>query len=195
MKTAPCMLLTLTLALVGCSSEPAPHPGRPAVAMADIEVSPPDRPELVDLVKEFDAAVAEGRHAEVVNAGVRLRSYYPDAAETRARDAQTTASARARSGGGTSGRTYTPPELGRMVAARRYPDQGPPTSQTQQMGFAECTRTAGGIMASIAAQYPVENVVNTGTLRIDKAWTNDGAVTVTCSQPDGTMIITSTKYR
>ena len=92
-------------------------------------------------------------------------------------------------------KTYTPSQLNRMVASGQYPEQGPVSdTQTRQMSFSECKVAVERIMAQLRDLYPVETIVDTGQLYMVKAWTNDGAVTATCSDLDRKMVLTTAQY-
>ena len=92
-------------------------------------------------------------------------------------------------------KTYTPSQLNRMVNGGQYPDQGPVSTQTKAMSFSACKLTAESIMSQIRGSYPVRTIVDTGILYTVKAWANDGAITVSCSEPDRKMVLTQASYR
>jgi hypothetical protein len=93
-----------------------------------------------------------------------------------------------------AGRTYTPVELKALIDSGKYPPQGEPTTQTKEMEFAACVATIDQVAGAVGENYPTQVLVNTGIMRLQKIWTNDAAVTVTCSAPDRKMVITSAKY-
>lgn len=92
-------------------------------------------------------------------------------------------------------KTYTPEELRAMVSAGNYPEQQPPETTEKPMTFEVCVATVEQMTAAITENYPVIRVVNTGVMRTEKLWTNDAAMTVTCSAPDEKLLITTAKYR
>lgn len=89
---------------------------------------------------------------------------------------------------------YTPAQLRQMVNAGNPPKQGSPSTQMQSMSFSSCASKVNGIVASVSGQYPAKIIVNTSTMQMAKVWTNDAAMTLTCSGPDRTLVITMAKY-
>lgn len=90
--------------------------------------------------------------------------------------------------------TYTPRELRQMVGVGHYPAQGRASTQTKYMSFSACVSTVKGVVSSISGEYPTETILNTGIAYLVKVWTNDSAMTLTCSKPDKKLVITSAKY-
>jgi transcription initiation factor TFIID subunit TAF12 len=91
-------------------------------------------------------------------------------------------------------RTYTPEELRGMVGSGKYPSQGSPTSQSQASSFSACVDKAQSVSTSVQPEYPVKVIVNTNILYTVKFWTNDAAMTVSCSAPDGKIVVTTAPY-
>ncbi|MDX9834601.1 MAG: hypothetical protein RBT36_05215 [Desulfobulbus sp.] len=91
-------------------------------------------------------------------------------------------------------RTYTPEELRGMIESGKYPSQSSPTSKSQVSSFAACVDKAKSVSASVQPEYPVKVVVNTSVLYTVKFWTNDAAMTVSCSASDGKIVITTAPY-
>ncbi len=92
--------------------------------------------------------------------------------------------------------TYTPSELNRMVDSGQYPEQGPVSNtETKSISFGDCIVAVESIMSQIRDLYPVDTIVDTGLVYMVKAWTNDGAITATCSKSDQKMVITEAPYR
>jgi len=91
-------------------------------------------------------------------------------------------------------KTYTPAQLRQMVNSGNPPKQGSPSTQKQNMSFSSCVSKVSGIVASVRDQYPAKTIVNTSILHMAKVWTNDAAMTLTCSGPDRTLVITTAKY-
>jgi len=90
---------------------------------------------------------------------------------------------------------YTPQQLNRMINAGNFPEQGDPTStDSQRMDFAECLIRVNAVMTSIREHYPVKTIVDTAIVYVSKAWTNDGVVMATCSEPDSKMVLTRSAY-
>ena len=92
-------------------------------------------------------------------------------------------------------KVYTPEQLNQMVNSGNYPEQSPAKSDSSKMEFDTCLLTAKSIMSQIADNYPVSVIVDTSLVYSVKAWTNDGTVMVTCSQPDKKMVITQSQYK
>jgi hypothetical protein len=91
-------------------------------------------------------------------------------------------------------KTYTPQQLRKMVESGNLPKQGSPTTQTQSIPFPSCVAKVSDVIESVKAQYPTKIIVQTKVLHMAKVWTNDGAMTLSCSQPDGKLVITNAKY-
>lgn len=95
-----------------------------------------------------------------------------------------------------SGTVYSKSQLNSMVSRGEYPDQGPVNNtQTRSMSFLNCKAAVENVMSQLRGEYPVRTVVNTGILYMVKAWTNDGAITASCSQLDRKMVLTQASYR
>ena len=95
-----------------------------------------------------------------------------------------------------AGNAYTPGELNQMINSGNYPKQGPVSNTTTKpMSFSTCKIATENVMSQIRDYYPVETIVNTSTMQMVKAWTNDGAITVTCSAPDQKFVFTQAPYR
>lgn len=93
-----------------------------------------------------------------------------------------------------AGKTYTPAELHRMINAGKYPKQGPVKEQVRELGYATCINTMDQIIGAMKPHYPSALIVSTNTMRTEKVWTNDGAVTVTCSAANDKLIMTVAPY-
>jgi len=91
-------------------------------------------------------------------------------------------------------KTYTPAQLQSMVQSGNYPKQGALSTQTQHIDYVACIAKVEWVVASIGPYYPAKTVVSTNIMRMDKVWTNDAAVTLTCSAPDKKLIITFAPY-
>lgn len=94
-----------------------------------------------------------------------------------------------------AGKTYTPQQLHKMIAAGRYPKQGPVEKTVRQMDYAACIVTLETIVGAVKPEYPALTVVSTNLMRTEKVWTNDGAVTVTCSGASNELILTKADYQ
>jgi hypothetical protein len=93
-----------------------------------------------------------------------------------------------------SAQTYTPGELRRMISSGNYPAQGSVSKETEAISFTACVSKVKGVVSSVSGQYPANVIVNTGIMYIAKVWTNDAALTLSCSNPDSRLIITIAKY-
>jgi hypothetical protein len=93
-----------------------------------------------------------------------------------------------------SEKTYTPAELRSMVQSGNYPKQGSPSNQSQRMDYSACIAKITAVVSSVQPEYPTRTVLNTSIARIEKVWTNDAAMTLSCSAPDGKLVITTAAY-
>jgi hypothetical protein len=92
--------------------------------------------------------------------------------------------------------TYTKEQLNSMVGAGNYPEQGETrVVDSKPMVFEDCKNAASNMFSAISAHYPVRTAVDSSLLYIGKAWTNDGVVMVTCSEPDKKMIVSQSSYK
>ena len=92
-------------------------------------------------------------------------------------------------------KTYTPAQLRAMVNSGRYPDQGAASTQTKTMDYSQCIATLESVVGAVRPNYPAQTIVSTNLMRVEKVWTNDAAVTVSCSAPDRKLVMTSAPYR
>lgn len=93
-----------------------------------------------------------------------------------------------------AGKTYTPAQLRSMVRSGNYPKQGSPSTQSQRMDYSTCIAKVAALVSSVQPEYPTSTVLNTNIARIEKVWTNDAAMTLSCSAPDGKLVITTAPY-
>lgn len=91
-------------------------------------------------------------------------------------------------------KTYTPAQLRSMVQSGNYPKQGSPLTQSQSLGYSACIAKVKAVVGSVQSEYPSSTVLSTNIARIDKVWTNDAAMTLSCSAPDGKLVITTAPY-
>ena len=91
-------------------------------------------------------------------------------------------------------KTYTPAQLRQMVGSGKPPKQGKPMTQRESMSFSSCVAKVDAIVTSVRDNYPAEVVVKTSVMHLAKLWTNDAAMTLTCSATDRLLIITASKY-
>jgi len=91
-------------------------------------------------------------------------------------------------------KTYTPAQLRQMVGSGKPPKQGPVTSQKVELPFDACVAKVKSSAAAVSENYPVQPIVDTSVLVTVKVWTNDAAMTLSCSKPDGLMLVTTAKY-
>ena len=90
---------------------------------------------------------------------------------------------------------YTPSQLKQMINSGNYPEQGESKSESSRMDFSDCVLTTKVLFSEIAGNYPVSTIVDTSMVYSVKAWANDAALVVTCSQPDGKRVITQSPYK
>lgn len=92
--------------------------------------------------------------------------------------------------------TYTKEQLNSMVTAGSYPDQLPTvTRSAESMAFGQCKNDAFTMYSQIVGDYPAQVIIDTNILYMVKLWTNDGAITISCSEPDVKRIVTQAAYR
>ena len=91
-------------------------------------------------------------------------------------------------------KTYTPAQLRQMVGSGNYPKQGGASSESQLMNFGACVMTVQNMVASVTPNYPASTIVDTKLIYTVKLWTNDAAMTLSCSSLDSKLIITTSKY-
>ncbi|ARN74892.1 hypothetical protein [Oceanicoccus sagamiensis] len=92
-------------------------------------------------------------------------------------------------------KSYTPSQLRSMVNSGDYPDQGGVSTETQSISFSACVTKVKGVLSSVSGQYPYKIIVNTNVLYTSKLWTNDAAMTLSCSSLDRKLVITTAKYK
>ena len=92
-------------------------------------------------------------------------------------------------------KTYTHAQLAQMIEAGRYPAQAAPTSKRSAADFAACKAKMEAVLDAVRGNYPVQDIANTSLVVTRKLWTNDAALTITCSGPDKAMIITTAPYK
>lgn len=92
--------------------------------------------------------------------------------------------------------TYTKNELNSMAASGQYPEQESPVVRgSEYVGFGECKSSAYSVYSQVVSEYPAKIVADTDVLYVVKVWTNDGAIVVSCSQPDSKKTVTQSAYR
>lgn len=92
--------------------------------------------------------------------------------------------------------SYTKEQLNSMAASGSYPEQESPiTMSSESVPFERCKQDTYSVYSQISGNYPVQEVVNTGVLYMVKIWTNDGAIMVSCSEPDGKKFVTQSSYK
>lgn len=92
--------------------------------------------------------------------------------------------------------TYTKEQLNSMDASGQYPEQeSPVTKSSEVVDFDSCKENAHSIYSQVYGSYPAKEIVNTNVLYVVKLWTNDGAIVVSCSEPDGKKIVTQSSYK
>ncbi|OSM95950.1 hypothetical protein AU509_12150 [Lonsdalea britannica] len=92
--------------------------------------------------------------------------------------------------------SYTKEQLNSMDASGQYPEQeSPVTKSVENVDFKSCRNSTYGVYSQILGNYPAKEIVDTGILYVVKLWTNDGVITVSCSEPDGKKIVTQSSYK
>jgi len=92
--------------------------------------------------------------------------------------------------------TYSKGELNSMAASGQYPEQeSPVVKSSEYAGFGDCKSNAYTVYSQVEGNYPAKVVVDTSAMYVVKIWTNDGAIVVSCSQPDATKTITQSAYK
>lgn len=98
--------------------------------------------------------------------------------------------------GAAASTSYTKEQLNAMDASGRYPEQESPiTKSVEVVDFERCKQGAYSIYSQVSGSYPAKEIVNTKVLYIVKLWTNDGAIMVSCSEPDGKKTVTQSSYK
>lgn len=93
-----------------------------------------------------------------------------------------------------SAKTYTPVQLRDMIKAGKYPKQGTPKKQVETVSFRDCVDKVRSTLGAVKTQYPTEILVDAGIVLVAKIWANDGAMTMTCSKHDRSIILTNAPY-
>lgn len=92
--------------------------------------------------------------------------------------------------------TYTKEDLNEMDATGQYPAQeSPVTKSVEHVDFETCKDNARNIYNQVVGNYPAKEVVDSGVLYVVKIWTNDGAILVSCSEPDSKKVVTQSAYQ
>lgn len=91
--------------------------------------------------------------------------------------------------------TYTPAQLRGMIEQGAFPSQGAVSTERVATSFSSCVARVNDVLSSAANQYPTRISVDTNVMYLAKLWTNDSAMTFTCSAPDELLVITSAKYK
>ncbi|WP_323866233.1 hypothetical protein [Xenorhabdus cabanillasii] len=94
-----------------------------------------------------------------------------------------------------SAKTYTKEQLNDMVNSGNYPDQLSPTTTELGLSFTACKNSALDAYNQVIGEYPAKKVVDSSILFIVKLWTNDGAIVITCSEPDLKSTMTQSQYK
>ena len=92
-------------------------------------------------------------------------------------------------------KTYTPAELRRMVDSGNYPKQASPSTKTESVDYSSCVAKVTSVIDSVQPNYPTRTIVSTSVMRVEKLWTNDSAMTLSCSALDKKLIITTAPYQ
>jgi hypothetical protein len=92
-------------------------------------------------------------------------------------------------------KTYTPVELRKMASAGKFPAQGSPTTKSESLDYAACLAKVESVISAARPNYPTRTIASTNTVRMEKLWTNDAAMTLTCSALDKKITITTALYQ
>ncbi|QTL41612.1 hypothetical protein HGO23_04245 [Xenorhabdus budapestensis] len=82
-----------------------------------------------------------------------------------------------------------------MVNSGNYPEQLSPVTRNSGLSFTACKSSALDMYNQVIGEYPAKIVVDSSILFIVKLWTNDGAIVITCSEPDQKSTITQSQYK
>jgi hypothetical protein len=91
-------------------------------------------------------------------------------------------------------KTYTADQLRLMVAAGNFPAQSSPRTASEAMDFPTCLAKIASIKRDIGSAYPSREIVSTPTVQMEKVWSRDAALTLTCSALDGKFVWSSAAY-
>lgn len=91
-------------------------------------------------------------------------------------------------------RTYTPAKLSALVKAGRPPKLGPGTTQAQHMDYVVCVVALNVMVDAVRPYYPSQTVAGTRTKRVERFWTNDSMVTLTCDATTSQQTIATEPY-
>lgn len=94
-----------------------------------------------------------------------------------------------------SEKIYTPAQLRGMIEQGAFPSQGAVSTERVATSFSSCVARVNDVLDSATNQYPRKISVDTSVMYIAKLWTNDSALTFTCSAPDELLVITTAKYK
>jgi hypothetical protein len=94
-----------------------------------------------------------------------------------------------------AGKEYTPEQLRSMVNSGNPPKQGQVKTASSPMSFYACVAKIEAMVDSVSGDYPTRTIVNTNILRTEKIWTNDSAMTFSCSALDNKSVITTAAYQ
>ncbi|MGR6035954.1 MAG: hypothetical protein ACU4EQ_12020 [Candidatus Nitrosoglobus sp.] len=93
-----------------------------------------------------------------------------------------------------AGKIYTPEQLHSMVESGKFPAQGTPSTQSENMDYGACIAKVESIVASVRKHYPTQKVLSTDSAHIEKIWKDDSTMTLTCNAPAGKLITTTAPY-
>jgi hypothetical protein len=93
-----------------------------------------------------------------------------------------------------AGKIYTPEQLHSMVESGKFPAQGTPSTQSENMDYGACIAKVESLVASVRAHYPTQKVLSNDSAHIEKIWKDDSTMTLTCNAPAGKLITTTAPY-
>ena len=86
-------------------------------------------------------------------------------------------------------------QLRGLIEQGAFPSQGVVSTERVATSFSSCVARVNDVLDSATNQYPRKISVDTSVMYVAKLWTNDSAMTFTCSAPDELLVITSAKYK
>jgi hypothetical protein len=93
-----------------------------------------------------------------------------------------------------AGSVYTPKQLNEMVDNRNYPKQINQTEEITKMSFSVCRKKVKLTLSAIKDFYPVKVNLDESFVYSAKAWTNTGAVLLSCYKGPDRMVTTESEY-
>ncbi len=93
-------------------------------------------------------------------------------------------------------KTYTKEELNSLVQSGNHPAQGPlETIADEIVPFNACREATKSIVDSVSSNYPTKVLSDISLMYSAEVWTNDGAILMTCTQPDNRSTVKKAVYK